>query len=241
MFPKTSQILLDQGPLYNPVKPEIPGLAPRPPPPSPLAKPKPADSDHPTPATCLNCAPLQKTLELAFEQLRAAQTRVKAALVVGKEAVERSNERVGGYDALYHINRDHGMPFQDGDRLPKDYLKKHPRHELNDPSHRQGDRDAQKDTKVEKGKARENPPQPHHGRPTAPQAGRGLRHDPHPQESTTLGNESDESEESIPPGHSVSDSEAGEDGDLLDIYNRESEKDDNWELDPDAEGESDNE
>ena len=168
------------------------------------------------------------------------QTRVNAAIIIGKEAVERSNERVGGYDALYHINRDHGMPFQDGDQLPKEYLKKHPRHELKDPYRSQGDRDTQKDTKEAKGKAPENAPQRHHGRPTTPKAGRGLHHYSRPHELTS-GNESDESEESIPPGHSVNDSEGCEDGDPLDIYNGDSEKDGNWELDPDAEGESDHE
>jgi len=104
MFPKTREILIKDGPLYDPVKPEVPGLAPRPPPPIPRVSVSPAGSDRPAPSTCHNCAALQKTLVLAFDQLWAAQTHVKAAIIVGREAVEHSNARSGGYDALYCIN-----------------------------------------------------------------------------------------------------------------------------------------
>ena len=268
MFPKTREILIKDGPLYDPVKPEVPGLAPRPPPPIPRVSVSPAGSDRPAPSTCHNCAALQKTLVLAFDQLWAAQTHVKAAVIVGREAVERSNARSGGYDALYRINRDHGMPFEHGDRLPKEYLKKHPRHERNDPSqeakgkarenppqpdrgrrapgrgipgYNQEDPDAEKEAKEAKGKARENPPQPDHGRSPPPEAGRGIAPELRSSGSRASMISGDESEESIPPGHSVSASEGSDDEDLLAIYDGDSEKDGNWEMDPNTEGECENE
>ena len=232
MFPKTREILSTQGPLHNVLNPEVPGLAARPPAPVPQVSVSPAASDPPAPSMCRNCAPLQKTLDLAFEQLRAAQTRLRAAIIVGTEAVQCSNERIGAYDALYHINRDHGMPFKNG-RLPREYLKKHPRHDLNDPYQGHGDRDPQRDTKEETGKARDNPPPPHHGRPPPLQAGcsRDLA-SPYSHAPTNSGEESEESEESIPPGHSVGNS--GSEGDDLSIYDGDSERDGDWELDPNA-------
>ena len=84
-----------------------------------------------TPA-CPNCIQRQRTLVAAFEQLQAAKQQVKAAIILGKEAVERSNARIGAYESLYTIYKSHGMPFEHGDRLPKEFMRDYPRHKYVD-------------------------------------------------------------------------------------------------------------
>ena len=130
----------------------VPGLAERPPAPVPQASTFPAASEQTAmlPAEsedancntnsnapvdnplCPNCTPCQETLVAAFEQLRAAQHRVNMAITLGKEAVERSNAKIGAYDSLYNVYLKYGKPFQDGDRLPKEYMKDYPRHNHED-------------------------------------------------------------------------------------------------------------
>ncbi|KAF8955813.1 hypothetical protein BDZ97DRAFT_1926276 [Flammula alnicola] len=118
---------------------DVPGLAARPPPPAPAAN---ATDGTPevlsTPTvpgsspTCRSCAPLHETLLLALERLQSVQTRVNGAIILGKEAAERSAARVGAYDILDKVHSKHGIPFQDGDSLPEEYQHIFPRHEHHD-------------------------------------------------------------------------------------------------------------
>jgi len=71
-------------------------------------------------------------LVAAFKQLWVAQHRVNTAITLGKEAVEHSNAKIGAYDSLYNVYLKYGKPFQDGDRLPKEYMKDYPRHNHED-------------------------------------------------------------------------------------------------------------
>lgn len=49
---------------------------------------------------------------------------------MGKEAAERSAARVGAYDVLQRVLLKHGLPFKDGDKLPREYQDLFPRHHL---------------------------------------------------------------------------------------------------------------
>jgi hypothetical protein len=103
---------------------------------------------------CPNCTPRQETLVAAFEQLRAAQHRVNMAITLGKEAVERSNAKIGAYDSLYNVYRKYGKPFQDGDRLPKEYMKVYPRHNHEDAIREGTQRRKQQEEHQRKGKGK---------------------------------------------------------------------------------------
>ena len=121
------EMMKDDVPTLN-TNPDCPGLAQRPP---PLVPEAPTASDIPNIPLCASCAPLHMTVTLCFEHISAAESRINAAILLGKEAIEQSSARVGAYDVLQRVLASHGIPFQDSDRLPKEYHKHHPRH----PSH----------------------------------------------------------------------------------------------------------
>ena len=120
----------DRGRMNVDMKPPIPGLAPRPPPPVAAALEthlSPHADGSPIHA-CPSCTPLHEALRQAYDQLLSAQTRINGAIILGKEVIERSTARVGAYEILERIHRDHGIPFQDGHPLPKEYMKCFPLH-----------------------------------------------------------------------------------------------------------------
>ena len=108
----------------------VPGLAPRPPPPLPTTLSPTAAFDtsgSPIP-TCTSCAPLREALHQAHEQILSAQTRINGAIILGKEAIERSSRKVGVYEILDQVCRKHGIPFEDGQPLPDEYKNYFPLH-----------------------------------------------------------------------------------------------------------------
>jgi len=99
------EMIKDDVPILN-TNPDIPGLAPRPSAPVPEA---PTASDLPNIPLCANCAPLHRTVTLCFERISAAESRINAAILLGKEAIERSSARVGAYDVLQRVLVSHGI------------------------------------------------------------------------------------------------------------------------------------
>jgi len=244
------------------------GLAERPPAPVPQVSTVPAASQKiaaspaasdnpnlPTPISkataniplCPNCIPRQETLVAAFEQLRAAQHRVNAAITLGKEAVERSNAKIGAYDSLYNIYQKYGKPFQDGDRLPAEYMRDYPRHTHED-AIREGTRrrkEEERHKKEAKGKTskkydageedRARPKRLDRGRPK-PTRKQSVKHDRgHASTSrrSLPSDNGDESNETIPEKFRDSDRQFSDE----ESYNDDSEVDADWEMDPDADEE----
>ena len=245
----------------------IPGLAERPPPPVPQVSAfpaasttasLPAASDDPpnipssqspvhTPS-CSNCIPRQETLVAAFQQLRAAQRRVNSAIILGKEAVERSNAKIGAYDSLYTVYQKYGKPFQDGDRLPEEFMRDYPRHDHED-AIREGTRLRQEkgeDKRQRKGKAskksdggEEDRGQPKRagidrGHPNSGGTKSAKRVRGHPSTRRSVPSDNgEESEETIPDEFRDSEHQRSEDS-SVNLYDGDSEADGDWELDPDA-------
>jgi len=176
--------------------------------------------------TCNNCAPLRDTLGLALEQIRITQARVKGAIQLGHEAVERSAERVGAYHVLETIFEKHGIPFQDGKGLPKEYKDLYPRHEGEDGillgiQRRQAMKEGMEHQNVASGSRRSE----------------GAAEDT-PSESLPFSSgdrnsndDSDESMESIPEAFQPRNSEESEDDESFNVYDGDSESDGKWELD----------
>src|SRR6266700_7619391 len=113
----------DRGRMNVDMTPPPPGLAPRPPPPlaADLETHLPPHADGSLIHTCPSCTPLREALRQAYDQLLSAQTRISGAIILGKEAIERLTARIGVYEILDRIHRDHGIPFQDGRSLPEQY------------------------------------------------------------------------------------------------------------------------
>src|SRR6266699_6347439 len=124
----------DRGRMNVDMKPPIPGLAPRPPPPmaAALETHLSPHADGSPKHACPSCTPLREALRQAYDQLLSAQTRIGGAIILGKEAIERSTARVGVYEILDRIHRDHGIPFQDGCSLPEQYTNRFPLHKYED-------------------------------------------------------------------------------------------------------------
>ena len=76
------------------------------------------------PASCPMCKPLNRTLQVAFSQLRSAEMQLEAQTLLGKEAGEQSAARVGGYDALEMLYARHGVPFKHKSGIPPAFQKK---------------------------------------------------------------------------------------------------------------------
>jgi len=127
--------------------PEVPGLTVSPPipaaprqsndapysaPAAPRGPGSPGLSDPAVLAPCARCASLEATISLTFEKLRSAQRFIDGAIIMGKEAAERSAARVGAYDVLQTVQAKYGVPFQDSDRLPLEYQEYFPRHARRD-------------------------------------------------------------------------------------------------------------
>jgi len=82
----------------------VPGLGASPRPRLPAVSTAPAASAFPTVSpttTCPSCEPLQTTLLLALERLQLAKVRVTGAILLGKEATQRSSLHLGAYDSLH--------------------------------------------------------------------------------------------------------------------------------------------
>lgn len=215
MLPVGKKVLHKHGPATGEKAiPVMPGLAPKPPPQTPSSiYPTVKGSDPAVDApvaditNCSKCIALQSTLKLAFHKLHESQTRVQAALTLCTEAAERSNAKVDAYNALYRIYAAHGTPFQNGDRLPKEFRRYYPLH-------------PQEDDIVEG---------LHEGNEDDSVDGRG--HGDSTRRSSPL---SEDSEESIPPGFQDLDSRSTDDesSNLSDVS---SEADPSWELNPDDE------
>ncbi|KAF8961701.1 hypothetical protein BDZ97DRAFT_1759716 [Flammula alnicola] len=217
---------------------DVPGLAARPPPPAPLAPP--ANATHGTPEdlstpavpgsapTCRSCAPLRETLLVAFDRLQSVQTRVNGAVILGKEAAERSAARVGAYNILDQVYSKHGIPFQDGDSLPEEYQNIFPRHEHHDGILNGIKLRAQA---KQQASAEAEGPWQSDGSPSA--AGR-----PANSAASNTNDSEAESVESIPSQFRSHDSDGSDEHNLS---NDDSEGDSgNWELDAEGEVESEN-
>lgn len=235
------EMIKDDVPILN-TNPDIPGLAPRPSAPVPEA---PTASDLPNIPLCANCAPLHRTVTLCFERISAAESRINAAILLGKEAIERSSARVGAYDVLQRVLVSHGMPFQDSDRLPKEYRKNYPRHASHDGIIKGIELRA---ARAAYAASAEIDSQPRRVLSPGPNSNSNDECEDH-----SGSEQQSESEESIPPqfqprdssegsvddqsddAESEGDEYAGPDGDDY----AESEGDDNWELDAEEGPESD--
>ena len=113
----------------------VPGLGASPRPRLPAVSTSPAASAFPTVSpttTCPSCEPLRTTLLLALERLRLAKVHVTGAILLGKEATQRSSLHLGAYDSLHRVATKHGTPFQNTDRLPAEYNNIYPRHKQSD-------------------------------------------------------------------------------------------------------------
>jgi len=204
---------------------------------------------------CPNCTPRQETLVAAFEQLRAAQHRVNMAITLGKEAVERSNAKIGAYDSLYNVYRKYGKPFQDGDRLPKEYMKVYPRHNHEDAIREGTRRRKQQEEHQRKGKGKvtrkSDEAEEDRGQFKRPEIARGrgkgtvISRGHAKRGGINDGNgltalrsvppdNGEVSDESIPDGFRDSDPQCSDKESSINFYDGDSEADGDWELDPDA-------
>jgi len=217
----------DRGRMNVDMKPPGPGLAPRPPP--PVA----ADLEtnlHPNAEgslihACPSCTPLCEALHQVHEQLLSAQTRINGAIILGKEAVERSTARVGAYEILERIHMRHGIPFQDGDSLPEEYTKHFPLHKYHDGIQRGAEgRAAMVDHTADAEAA--IPSQSLEGS----HGHRGHR----TGNSSSSNNSTEESDESIPPGFTPRSSEQSDDEGYENPWVEEPEDNRDWERDPQA-------
>ena len=207
------------------MKPPVPGLAPRPPPPLPPggASTFPTTTSESPVQPCANCALLREVLRQAHEQLFSAQTRINGAIILGKEAIERSSLRVGAYEILDRVHRQHGVPFEDGRPLPEEYTEHFPMHKYEDG--------------IEEGrKARAARLQHTEDAEASPQSrsldgSHGHRGD-HADNSTSPDDSTEESDESIPPGFSPRSSAQSDDKGSEIHWDGESEDNRKWELDP---------
>jgi len=194
------------------LKAPVPGLAPRPPPPLPttFTTTTAIDTNGSPVPTCASCAPLREALRQAHEQLLSAQTRINGAIILGKEAIQRSSVKVGAYDILDQVFRKHGIPFEDGRPLPDEYKNYVPVH------------------KYEAGIL-----QRAEGRAENTQSLHGSDSDgDHRVSNEAPSQHSGDSEESIPEGFSSTSNQGS-----CAMY-EESDNDRDWELDPQALGDS---
>src|SRR6266446_8008389 len=207
----------DRGRMNVDMKPPIPGLTPRPPPPlaADLETHLPPHADGSPIHACPSCTPLREALRQAYDQILSAQTRINSAIILGKEAIERSMARVGAYEILERIHRDHGIPFQDGCPLPEEYTKHFPLHKYEDG--------------IEKGAQGRAAMQ-------SPSFDGSHSHQGHHADTSTLSNEStEESDESFPPGYTPPrSSEQSGDESSENPWNGESDNNRDWEMDPQA-------
>ena len=188
---------------------DIPGFAAKPTPPGPTA---PRISVPPVDApSCPRCDPLRSALILDFEKLRSAQITIDGAILLGKEAAERSAVRIGTYEGLHNIFVKYGMPFENGYGIPGEYQKIFPRHDGHDGllrgMHKKAVREATGLHELEE------------------QSGDG-------NDSTGT----DESEESIPARFQPRDSDESNEADST--YHEGSLEDEDWELNPDDQNHS---
>jgi len=194
------------------MNPPVPGLAPKPPPPLPstctsnLAPNASGSSIN----TCPNCTSLREALRQAHEQLLSAQTCINGAIILGKEAIERSSVRVGAYGILDQVRRQYGIPFEGGRPLPEEYTKHFPLHKYDDGTLRT----------------------PHADAEVATEGGSHSHRDYCAGNSTPSNESTEESDESIPPGFSPSEQSHDEGSERP--WGGESEDDGDWELDPQA-------
>ncbi len=137
--------------------------------------------------------------------------RVKGAILLGKEAAERSAAQVGAYDVLEKIVEKYGIPFQDGEELPQEFKQIFPRH----------DREDDIAHEIERKKALLNA--------GSPSASRGAERE--------IANDSDGSTESIP--EAFRDSEESDGDGSVNVYDGDSDGDGQWEMDAEADPESD--
>ena len=183
---------------------DIPGFAAKPTPPGPAAL-------QISVPSCPHCDPLQSALILAFEKLCSAQITIDGAILLGKEAAERSAVRIGTYEGLHNIFVKHGMPFENGYGIPGEYQKIFPRHDGHDGllrgMHKKAAREAMGLHELEE------------------QSGDG-------NDSTGM----DESEESIPARFQPRDSDESNEADST--YHEGSPEDEDWELNPDDQNHS---
>jgi len=191
------------------LKAPVPGLAPRPPPPLPttFTTTTAIDTNGSPIPTCASCAPLHEALRQAHEQLLSAQTRINGAIILGKEAIQRSSVKVGAYDILDQVCRKHGIPFEDGRPLPDEYKNYFPVHKYEDGI-------------LQRAEGRAENTQSLHGS------------DSNGESNETPSQHSGDSEESIPEGFSPTSNEGS--GAMYE----ESDDDRDWELDPQALGDS---
>ena len=114
-------------------KVDIPGLA--------KWRPKPIPStltvELPSCTKCMNFDKMKEILRKAHYEIMQIERRVDEALCVGVEAADRSIGRVAAYDILGALGGDStgGIPFIDGEQLPKWFTKAHPPHSDDDPDH----------------------------------------------------------------------------------------------------------
>lgn len=108
---------------------DIPGFEERPEKPHPSSGPSLPTGSAPVDQTsCPTCGPLKETLSLAMERLKLAQNRVDAQIRDYEEAAAASSLRIGAYDVLNEVHEKYGVPFQDSERLPKEFHTRFPKH-----------------------------------------------------------------------------------------------------------------
>lgn len=102
----------------------VPGLHSTPP--TPSAAPPPSGQSCPT------CVRSQVVVKRVLEKLQNTQANVAKHLREANEAAARSCNFVNAYTELENIS-DHVDPFASGSGLPKEYRKKFPKHQKDDP------------------------------------------------------------------------------------------------------------
>ena len=203
----------------------------------------PAASDDPnltTPSTkptvntplCPNCIPRQETLVAAFEKLRAAQRHVNSAIIVGKEAVERSNAKLGAYDSVSRW----GLPARGN-------MRDYPRHTHED-AIREGTRRRKEEEEHRKKAKGKMSTKSDAGEEERARSKRGVdrgrpKHDRGHGSTSRRSSPLDigeETDETVPDQFDI-DRQISDESSSSNVHNNDSEVDANWELDPDAEEE----